>query len=64
MATSMKLPAEQKKLIEQSARQAAARQQSPNFACPYPFSSREADHWKAAWILAGGTLDLAVKPGQ
>ena len=53
----MKLTHEQKTRICNDARAAWARRHTPLLACPHPVGTDEDFHWKAYWILAGGTLN-------
>jgi hypothetical protein len=41
-----------KQTIEREARDAAARGLSLDEACPYPFGTDQADHFKAVYLLA------------
>jgi hypothetical protein len=46
------LPVPPREVIEQQARDAAARGESLRAACPYPFSSPEGVHFAAIYLLA------------
>jgi hypothetical protein len=39
-------------MIERQAQEAARKGQSINDACPYPFGTEAADHFKAVYLLA------------
>lgn len=41
-----------KATIEKQATEAAGKGQSINDACPYPFGTKAADHFKAVYLLA------------
>jgi hypothetical protein len=55
--TQQKLTPEEKLAIEADAQAAFHRGEGPLKACPWPVHTLQDDHWKAAWIMAGGTLN-------
>lgn len=53
---AIKLPADKKRRIEQSARRAAKDGRTRDDACPWMYASQEGQHWTAVFLLAGGKL--------
>lgn len=52
-----KLTPEEKADIKADAIAAFSRGETPLHACPWPVHTIQDDHWKAEWIMAGGTLN-------